>query len=255
MLLLLNKLLPLLILPFGVVCGLVLLAAWRKQRWPAWVALGVLYVSSIPFVGDRLMGWLETRYPLIPLAQVERADAIVVLGGIMGPPPARDGQPNWSEAVERFEAALALLQAGRANQVVFSGARVPWEDKLTTEGHELKRRAIARGVPADRIVVGPVVDNTAAEARAAAGLMRAKSWRRVIVVTTGWHMPRAALQFRRAGVEAVYFPVDLRADLSSPLTVIDFVPTAGAWQMTETALRECYGWMFYWLFRRGSPSV
>jgi uncharacterized SAM-binding protein YcdF (DUF218 family) len=255
MLLLLNKILPLLVLPFGVVCGLVLFALWRKQWWPGLLAIAVLYLSSIPVVGDRLVGWLESRYPVIPLEQVEPADAVVVLGGIMGPPPAHHALPNWSEAVERFEAGVALYQAGRAGRLVFSGARLPWEDKIATEGDELKRRAIARGVPADRIVIGPVVDNTAAEARATVGLMREQNWRRVIVVTTGWHMPRAALQFRRAGVDAVFFPVDLRTDLSSPLTVADFIPTAGAWQMTETALRECYGWMFYWLFRRGAAPV
>jgi uncharacterized SAM-binding protein YcdF (DUF218 family) len=255
MLLLLNKVLPLFLLPFGVACGLVLFSLWRKKWWPGLLALGVLWLSSLPVVADRLMGWLESRYPVVPMEQVERTDAVIVLGGIMGPPPPPRAQPNWSEAVERFEAGLALFQAGRAGEIVFTGARLPWEDAFTTEGHELRRRAIARGVPAERILVGPVVANTAGEAAATARLMRERNWKRVVVVTTGWHMPRAALQFRRAGVDAIYFPVDFRSDPTGTLEVIDFVPSAGAWQTTEIALRECYGWLFYWLFRRGSPSV
>jgi uncharacterized SAM-binding protein YcdF (DUF218 family) len=250
MLLLLNKVLPLLVLPFGVVCGLVLFALWRKQWWPGLVALGVLYLASIPVVADRLMGWLESRYPVVPLEQLEPADAVIVLGGIMGPPPRRSGQPNWSEAVERFEAGLAIVAAGRASHLVFNGARLPWEDSTTTEGHALKQRAIARGVPAEQITVGPVVGNTAAEAKATVELMNKNGWRRVIVVTTGWHLPRAALQFRRAGVNAIFFPVDFRTDPAGTLELIDFVPSAGAWQTTEIALRECYGWIFYRIFSR-----
>lgn len=254
MMLLLNKVLPLLLLPFGLVCGLVLFALWRKKWWPGLLALAVLYLSSIPLVAERLMGWLESRYPVIPLKKLEVVDAAIVLGGIVGPQPAVDAQPNWSEAFERFEAGVALMQGGRAKHLVFSGARMPWDDSATTEGDELKQRAIARGVSPERIIIGPLVDNTSGEAQATLGLMRERKWKRVIVVTTGWHMPRAALQFRRAGVDAVFFPVDFRTDPSSPLTVIDFVPTSGAWQMTETALREGYGWLFYWLFRRGAPA-
>jgi len=29
------------------------------------------------------------------------------------------------------------------------------------------------------------------------------------------------------------------------VTALDFIPKAEAWQLTETALRECYGYAFY----------
>lgn len=248
--LLLNKILPLFFLPFGVVCALVLFALWRKKWWPGLVALAVLYGCSIPLVADRLIGWLETRYPEIPLTSVEPADAVVVLGGILGPKLRGSDQPNWTETVERFEAGVALVQSGKAGRLVFTGARMPWEDGETTEGAELRRLAIARGVPSEKILVTREIANTATEAEAVAELMKANGWKRVILVTTGWHMPRSALLFRRAGVDCIIFPVDFRNDPASPLAVIDFVPTAEAWQLTETAIRECYGWMFYALLRR-----
>ena len=80
-----NKLLPLFALPIGWVALLVLFAAWKKKRWPLFLALVVLYLASIPLVGGHLLGWVESRYPAVPVAQVEPADAIVVLGGIIGP--------------------------------------------------------------------------------------------------------------------------------------------------------------------------
>jgi uncharacterized SAM-binding protein YcdF (DUF218 family) len=247
--LLLNKVLPLLFLPFGIVSALVLLAAWRKSWWPALLALLVLYAASMPLLSSRLVGWLETRYPRLAFADVEPADAVVVLGGILGPRPLPGGQPNWLETVERFEAGVTLVQTGRAGRLVFTGARMPWDERDTTEGEELRRQALARGVPAGKILVSREVANTAAEARAVAELMKTQGWKRVIVVTTGWHMPRAMLLFRRAGVEAIPFPVDLRCERTRRLAAIEFVPSGDAWQLTETFLRECYGYAFYRIIR------
>ena len=93
------------------------------------------------------------------------------------------------------------------------------------------------------------VGNTADEAAAVAALMRTQGWHHVILVTTGWHMPRSAWLFKKAGVAFTAFPVDFRFDRARAVTAIDFVPKAEAWQMTETTLREIYGSLFYRLFR------
>ena len=244
-----NKLLPLLVLPIGLVALLLVFALWRKRRWPLVVALMVLYLSSIPVVGNRLIGWLESRWPAVPVATVAPADAVVVLGGILGPRTEPGFVPNFLETSERFEAGVALLQAGKAGRLIFTGARMSWRDRATTEGDELKRLAVARGVAPDQILVTGEVGNTADEAAAVAALMRTQGWHHVILVTTGWHMPRSAWLFKKAGVAFTAFPVDFRFDRARAVTAIDFVPKAEAWQMTETTLREIYGSLFYRLFR------
>jgi len=247
--LLFNKILPQLVLPFGIVMLLLLLAVWKKQGWPAVTAMLVLYAASIPFVGDRLIGWLEGQYAPMAMIEAGPADAVVVLGGILGP-AHRDGyMPNRSEQGERFDAGVALVLAGQAQRLVFTGARRHWIDGETTEGDQLERLAISHGVPAEKIFVTRVVDNTATEATAVAELMIAQGWKRVILVTSGWHLPRAMLLFRRAGVVAQPFPVDLRRGEPRRPEIIDFVPSAVAWQTTETALRECYGYAFYRITR------
>ena len=104
-------------------------------------------------------------------------------------------------------------------------------------------------IAAEKILVTREIDNTATEARAVADLMKTHGWKRVILVTTGWHMPRAAYLFKRAGVACTLFPVDFRFDRTHPVAAIDFVPKAEALMLTETALREIYGNLFYRLFR------
>ena len=244
-----NKLLPVFVLPTGLIALLVLFALWRKKRWPLLLALAGLYLGSIPAVGSRLLGWMESRYPAVALSQVEPADAVVVLGGILGPRAGADFVPNFSDSSERFDAGVLLMQAGKAQTLVFTGARMDGKDVVTTEGAELRRLAMARGVPGDGILVTREIENTAGEAAATAELVKARGWKRVILVTSSWHMPRSAYQFKRAGVDCLFFPVDFRFDPARQMTAIDFVPRAEAWQQTESALRETYGYWFYRLFR------
>ena len=245
-----NKLLPLFVLPIGWVALLIVLAAWEKKRWPLLVALGVLYFASIPFVSSRLIGWVESRYPALPVSEGGPADAIVVLGGILRSRVVVDAVPNLAETGERFEAGVALAQAQRAPLLVFTGAGLGFKEPVvTTEGAELKKLAVLRGVPDDRILVTSHVANTADEARVVAELAKARGWKRVILVTSGWHMPRSVHQFKRAGVDCLPYPVDFQRDATRKLSSLDFVPRGEAWQLTETALRETYGLWFYRIFR------
>jgi len=129
--------------------------------------------------------------------------------------------------------------------LVFTGGRIPWEDRARLEGEDSRDVAIARGIPANRIVVTREVGNTADETWAVADLMRERKWKRVILITTGWHMPRAAGLLQKAGVPITPFPVDFRRSMR-PVTLLDFLPKGEA---LETALREIYGNLFYRLFR------
>ena len=245
----LNKLLPIFALPLGVTFLLLLLALLARKRWPAILAAAVLYLSSMGVVANPLIGWLESRYPAVPIAQAGKADAIIVLSGIFGPPVKPGYLVNLSESVERLEGGIVLHQNGAAPWLVFTGGRIPWDGRRKVEGEDSREVAVARGVAADKILITREVGNTADEAQAVADLMRTRGWKRIILVTTGWHMPRAAWLFRRAGVECTVFPVDFRCDPTRRITVLDFLPNAGALEGTETALREIYGNLFYRLFR------
>jgi uncharacterized SAM-binding protein YcdF (DUF218 family) len=244
-----NKFLPIFVLPMGVAALLLLFALWKKQRWPVLLAIVIMWISSTPWVGSKLIGWVESAYPAIAVDAVEPADAIVVLGGIYGPSMPDGYISNWSDSVERFEAGVRLMQANKAPMLIFTGAKLPWEKRVTTEGAELRAEAIAREIDPKRVIVTNIVANTADEAREVALLMRERNWRRVILITTGWHMRRSAYQFKKAGVAFTPFPVDFRSDNQRALASIDFIPKGEALGQTETALRETYGYWFYRLFR------
>jgi uncharacterized SAM-binding protein YcdF (DUF218 family) len=245
-----NKLLPMFVLPLGWVVGLMLYGILRKRRRPLVIALVLLWVSSMSAIGNSLFRWLESRYPSQAVTEVEPADAIVPLGGIFGPAPLPGRVLNVGEAGERVDAGVALWQAHKAPWLVFTGGRTPWAIQAEVEGAVSARVAIARGVPADKVVVTREVGNTSDEAKAVADLMRERGWKKIILVTSAWHMPRAARQFRKAGIDFIPFPVDYQLTPRQPLTLLDLLPRADGLRTTEMALRELYGIAFYTVIGR-----
>jgi uncharacterized SAM-binding protein YcdF (DUF218 family) len=246
----LNKLLPIFMLPLGWTVILLLIGLIRKKRLPILAALVILYVTAMPFVGNRLLHRLEIRYPAVPIDQAVKVDAVVTLGGFSGPSAAKGFLPNISEAGERLEAGMILWQKKKADWLVFTGGRLPWAHKRELEGEVARRIAIARGISADKIIVTREVGNTADEAAALAALMHERGWTKILLVTTAWHMPRAARLFNKAGVNIVPFPVDFQAGMKMRLTLLDFLPRAEGLHNTEIALREWYGILFYTLAGR-----
>jgi uncharacterized SAM-binding protein YcdF (DUF218 family) len=250
MILFLHKLLPIFVLPVGFVCALLLLAVFcEKQRRRLIVAaLVMLYVASMPVASDALIGRLEDHYPSQTIAGCTPADAVIVLGGILDDNHAGVDFPSWGEGINRFTVGVALIRAGKAGTIVFSRSSYPWERLHVTEGDVLRVQAIAMGVPSEKIVLTPLVADTADEARAAAALCREHGWKHVLLVTSGWHMPRAVWLFRHAGVDFTPFPVGFQRDSRRPRTLLDFLPRADALATTETALRESYGLAYYRVF-------
>lgn len=237
-----NKLLPVFVLPIGIVTILILLAAWKKWRWAAVTAALVLLASSTGVVANLFLRPLENAYPARSIGSVAEADAVLVLGGIMSPGKEPGLVTEWSEAVERFEAGVEIVRRDKARVLLFTG------DPRGSEGSALQREAIERGVPRERIAVIGAVGNTADEAEQLRRYAAQHGIKRVLLVTSAWHMPRSMRLFKRAGVEITAFPVDYRAVPSRTLPYLDWIPTATSLVKTELALRECYGMAFYAVF-------
>lgn len=58
-------------------------------------------------------------------------------------------------------------------------------------------------------------------------------------------MPRAQRLFERAGLTVIAHPVDFQVAASRNLSVMNFVPSARAFQATEMAWRETIGRVYY----------
>ena len=245
--LILNKILPLLVLPPGICLILVVMGLVLRRRLLIWMGVLVLWVLSMPIVGDSLMRHVEGSGGRLAVGSVRPADAVVVLSGMIEEVP---GAPlgEWGEAVDRFEGGIDLFRAGKAPLLIFTAGQMPWDREAVPEGVLLEKRAILLGVPERNIRLTPIAGNTDEEAAGAAKLLGvAKGDRkRIILVTSAFHMHRALMLFQRAGFDLQPYPVDFRAGRKRPLIVLDFLPAEDGLRQSSIALREMIGWGFYW---------
>jgi uncharacterized SAM-binding protein YcdF (DUF218 family) len=158
----------------------------RWRRWLAWGLVGAVMASLLfgPWVLRSLPGWLTERDDPRP------ADALVVLAG--------------DHFGSRVDAACALWAAGHVPKgpFVISGGAIYGE---VTWAQLMRDRAVARGVPLERILLQDRSRTTAQDARYTAELLDERGVGVVLLVTGEWHSGRAAAVFRREleGVEVV----------------------------------------------------
>jgi uncharacterized SAM-binding protein YcdF (DUF218 family) len=149
---------------------------------------------------------------------------------------------EWGDP-DRFFGGIALLKAGKSQKLVFTGGKMPWDKAKKTEGEVLKEYAISNGIPAEKILVTKDVENTADEAVAVKELISPS--KRIILVTSAFHMNRAQRLFQKQGFIVIPYKVDYKSAGQSAITVIDFLPSAGNFEMTETGIREIIGRLYY----------
>ena len=107
----------------------------------------------------------------------------------------------------------------------------------------LKEYAIANGIPTEKVFVTKDLENTADEAVAVKELISPS--KRIILVTSAFHMYRAKRLFEKQGFEVIPYKVDYKTSGKSAINVMDFLPSAGNLEMTETGIREIIGRLYY----------
>ncbi|MDX1376760.1 MAG: YdcF family protein [Burkholderiales bacterium] len=239
----LHKILPFFASPLFWVILLVAYGLLRRRTLAGWLGLALLCALSLPVLSNALVGTLEQGAVRLAPGDVQQTDAAVVPGGMLVDVRGKDGIVREWDDPDRFWGGLELYRAGKAPLLVFFGARMPWSLGPQTEGDSLKQAAIAAGVPASDILVSGEVTNTAEEALALARLLPGDK-RRITLVTSAFHMPRAAGLFRKAGFSVVEYPVDFRTTVEKR-TALDFVPSADAFESSSAALRELLGRLYY----------
>jgi uncharacterized SAM-binding protein YcdF (DUF218 family) len=243
---LLSKLLPLFVLPLGISLMLITWGVLRQKKRPALLGLVILLLASQPYVGRFAVraaeGWAERP----AVASLTNADAIVVLSAGRATAPGPDQANEWNDA-NRFFGGVELYKAGKAPLLVFTAAERDTVGR--SEGDVLSAIARSLGVPADAMLVTGDVLNTADEARETMATLTAKGTasKRILLVTSAFHMPRAREVFMREGFDVTPFPVDFWFSAGHRMSPLDFFPSVGALGQTHTALREFYGRAFYWL--------
>ena len=207
------------------------------------MAIGVLYILSTPIFSNNFFKLVEGSEYRKNISAIDSGDAIVVLSGMLAINEIGDSTyVEWGDP-DRFIGGMALFKAGKAQKLVFTGGKMPWNKTKKTEGEVLKDYAISNGIATEKIFITKDVENTADEAVAVRELISPS--KRIILVTSAFHMYRAKRLFEKEGFEVIPYKVDYKAAENLKVTVMDFLPSAGNLGMTETGVREIIGRLFY----------
>lgn len=246
MLLNLQKTLALLIMPLGLVWLLLFgMLLWsRRLRRPAFTAgLGLswllLTVTGSPWVGHRLMAHLERKVPAAHLEDGPVLEAVFVLGG--GTDLNPQGRPQLSSHGDRVAEAARLWHAGRTRLLVASGRSNDAMGGDRDLAQETRMLWLGLGVPesAIRVVEAPCAI-TREEIAAARAMCEAQHWKRVGLLTSAWHLPRALRLARKADLAVIPLPCDFQGR-PRRFRPQDLVPQQEGARLTQTALWEMVG--------------
>jgi vancomycin permeability regulator SanA len=166
------------------------LLSWRRLR--RLMAVGTLGGIVAVLVAIGCAHWVRSSADghIYDVASVPAAPVALVLGAQVGD----DGQPSAFLAA-RLEIARQLLEKGKVKAILVSGDHAEW---AYDEPGSMQAWLVARGVPADRVVLdhaGFDTYDSCVRANKIFGVQQA------IVVTQDFHLPRAVTLCREQGIE------------------------------------------------------
>ncbi len=246
MLFIISKVLLYLVLPPSSI--LLLMAAGfvivRQKRMVGWglIVLGFLLLyglSSGPVINSLIVP-LETSYPPLKDKTVH-ADAIVVLTGGVSDLSRLGLEPEPSDlSLERLVKGVMLYRDLRRPLIITGGSGSLIHSEIA-EADAMARAAVALGIPKQDIVIENKSRNTLESARAVRGLLKGK---RIILVTSAFHMKRSVALFKKQGFDVVPSPTGYLA-LSQPVSRYSFIPSAAGLSTSAVALSEYISFAWY----------
>ncbi len=248
----LSKLLPQFVYPVGLVITLAIIA-WlfalfgfkRISRYSMIVAVGILWISSTPVFSSMLYRQLEKEYKPVPIEYSSSADVVIVLGGIMGQQLQPHIAPDLSGSVDRVLHAARLYHADKVKKIVVAAGNLPWLKSIKPEALLIADLLMEWGVPEEAISLETESRNTYENAKGAKRIMDEQGYKRALLVTSAMHMPRALATFRTVGINAIPSPTDYHSVNRKKITVMEFLPDAGALKGTTNVIKEYLGTLVY----------
>jgi uncharacterized SAM-binding protein YcdF (DUF218 family) len=231
--------------------------------WTGWARWGrrfvtvgavLLLVAGLSPLGNALILPLENRFPRANLDQPPPPTGVIVLGGAEDRLVGRARKaPTLNEAGERIVETVMLARKFPEAKIAFSGGDAGILYTSDSEATGASTMLTNMGVAPDRLILESAARDTYENAvylkteLDRLGLLGpGKRW---VLITSGYHMPRAIASFRQAGFDVEAWPVDYRtrgrADLTRP-----FDKVSEGLRRVDVAAREWVGLLAYRLAGR-----
>jgi uncharacterized SAM-binding protein YcdF (DUF218 family) len=247
----LSKIITAFILPPGCIIAVLILLIFfvpRKIKYYLGIVTFFLYLLSIQPVSDLLLKPLENAYPpfLSDINEYE-FDSIVVLGGgtIMGSPEAVKQDTLSADAMKRAVYGF-ILSNKYPVPVIFSGGKVfeyNQEPEAVVAGYLYE----ALGLPSLRFIAETESRNTWENAKETAKLEipELTEIKKIVLVTSAYHMKRSVYCFESNGISVIPAPTDYKCYRGQKYDLLSFIPLMTYLRNSQLALHEYIGLLYY----------
>lgn len=201
----------------------------------------LLYGLSIGPVSSALIFPLENSFRPLDMKSVKKVDVIVVLGGGVRDRSWLGLEPEPGEgSLQRVAAAVKLYGALSIPVLLTGGAGDPAQPHLS-DADAMARTAVDLGVRQKDILIENKSRNTLESARAVKGMIKGK---RIMLVTSAYHMKRAVAMFNKQGLEVIPAPAGYLSE-PRPLMFYSFMPSLDNLCASSIALAEYLSLAWY----------
>ncbi|WP_396189699.1 YdcF family protein [Flavobacterium sp.] len=249
MIFLLKKFITALLLPPTSLILLALFGLWltRKHRQSgrtlAALALTMLLALSLPVTGNALLQSLE-KTPPISEAQLQNAQAIVILGGGKNNlAPEYDNTDTVSRwTLQRLRYGAQLQRLSGLPILVTGGA--PYGGRPEAEA---MAESLTKDFQATTIWTENASKDTAENATFSADILKELNVSSIALVSQTWHLPRATDLFEQQGFTV--YPAGTGYTTREHNDYAEWLPSAEALNKSSLALKEYLGLLSNQLFR------
>ena len=207
------------------------------------LGIALLYAcAGNEYIGAALRDGLERAVPPVDPERLEPFDAVCVLGG--GSDTDTSGNPKLGSAGDRVFLAARLWHAGKARLLVTGGMSLDAVAGIRDEGQATRALWRAVGIPDQAILTVPEPCwNTRDEIKAYQRLHAQYGWKRVALLSSAAHLPRAMALASKAGLACTPLGAD-RLQRRHAFQIHCLVPDGKGFDLIQ---RACWEYLGRWV--------
>jgi uncharacterized SAM-binding protein YcdF (DUF218 family) len=245
----LSKTVFLLLMPLTWMVGS--LVASFLVKGPRWkkrlriTALGLILVFTNPFLANEAMlAWEKEVQPF----SSEKYPVAVVLTGVTNLDMKPRDRVYYYRGADRVAHTVMLYKKGLIDKILISGGTGRILHKEVLEAEELKNAFLLYEIPEEALLIESSSRNTAESAAHCKAIID-ENWpdKPILLVTSSFHMRRAAGCFQKAEINSHPFPVDFYSFPRRWTFDTLFIPDPEALVKWSKVIHEIVGFGAYWV--------
>lgn len=242
----LSKVFGFLLMPISWIFILFILSFFLKKRSKQLRIAGfvLLFIFTSPLIMDGVNNFWEP--PILFTEDIPECEFGVVLGGFSSYDTTSD-RIAFRFGSDRFNQGIWLLQTHKIDRLIISGGSGFLLHPELRESVYASKYADEIGIPMRRVLVESESRNTHENAIKTKKLLEDEGLENdpVLLITSGYHMPRAMACFEKQGIEVIPYCAESYRN-ESGIGIDSFIPNPLVLAHWNVLMHEWIGYASYW---------